>query len=139
MSMLKTRMKNASLKSTPQRDELAEWMFRVHDHFTVEDVIESFRSRRKKVSPATVYRVIQMMLDLNLLIEHDFGKGSKYYEHTPGHPHHDHLICTGCNKIIEFTNEKLEALKKDIADSHGFKMENHVLQIFGICKECQDI
>ena len=138
MQMLHDRMAARGLKSTPQRDELAAWIFKVHEHFTVDDVISSFRQMGKKVSAATVYRLVQMMLELGLLIEHDFGKGHKFYEHTPGHPHHDHIICNNCGKIIEFADESLEQLKLKIAQSYGFIMESHSLHIFGKCSECTD-
>ena len=137
MNLFHSRLKEKSLKITSQRNELAKWIFQVHEHFTVDDVVESFRKVGKKISVATVYRIVETMLDLNLLIEHDFGKGQKYYEHTPGHEHHDHMICNQCGKIIEFVDENLEALKDAIARSHGFKMESHALRIFGLCDTCQ--
>ena len=135
MKILNERMVSKGLKSTPQRDELARWIFQVHDHFTAEDVVNSFRQMGKKVSVATVYRVIQMMLELNLLLEHDFGKGYKFYEHTLGHPHHDHLICNKCGKIIEFADEALEKMKDEIAQRYGFTMQSHSLHIFGVCQD----
>ena len=136
MRLLKHKMLERGLKSTPQRDELARWIFRVHDHFTVEDIILNFRDKGKRISPATIYRVIQMMVDLEMVIEHDFGTGYKHYEHTPGHPHHDHFICENCGKIFEFTNIELENLKEKISADHNFLMTSHSLQIFGHCKEC---
>ena len=137
MNLFHSRLKEKNLKITSQRNELAKWIFQVHEHFTVDDVVESFRRVGKKISVATVYRIVETMLDLNLLIEHDFGKGQKYYEHTPGHEHHDHMICNQCGKIIEFVDENLEALKDEIARNNGFKMESHALHIFGLCDTCQ--
>ena len=137
MKLFKRRMTENGLKSTPQREELAIWIFQMHEHFTVDEIIASFREKGKRVSSATVYRVIQMMLELGMVIEHDFGKGYKHYEHTPGHPHHDHFICNECGKISEFSDMALEELKHKIAEENHFKMTSHSLQIFGYCKECQ--
>lgn len=136
MSLLKERMQKSQFKSTPQRDEIAEWVFKTHDHFTVEDLIVDFRNKGKKVSQATAYRVIQMMLQLKLIEEHDFGKDYKFYEHTPGHEHHDHIICIDCGKIIEFSDPTLEALKEKITLQNGFKMREHHLTIYAECTRC---
>lgn len=136
MSLLKERMLQHQYKSTPQRDEIADWIFRTHEHFTVEDLIASFRQQGKKVSQATAYRVIQMMLDLKLIEEHDFGKDYKFYEHTPGHEHHDHIVCIDCGKIIEFADPSLESLKEKITLKNGFRMKEHHLTIYAECTNC---
>ena len=121
MALLKERMLQHQYKSTPQRDEIAEWVFRTHEHFTVEELIASFRSKGKKVSQATAYRVIQMLLDLKLIEEHDFGKDYKFYEHTPGHEHHDHMLCLECGKIEEFQDERIEELQPEPAGGGGYR------------------
>ena len=122
-----------NLKLTPQRLELAKWIFKTHTHFSVDDIIHSFYEQGEKVSPATVYRVIQMMLDLKLILEHDFGKGKKYYEHTTNHPHHDHIICNTCGQIYEFDDQLLEKRKSVVASKNGFTMTSHSLTIYGDC------
>ena len=136
MDTLRTLMKKKGLKSTSQRDELARWIFETHNHFTVEDIIADFRNKGQRVSVATAYRVVQMMLDLGLLLEHDFGRGIKHYEHTPGHPHHDHIICNDCGKIVEFAEPELESMKEKVAIKHGYKMDTHTLCIYAECTKC---
>jgi len=136
MSLLKERMQQNHYKSTPQRDEIAEWIFRTHEHFTVEALVSNFREHGKKVSQATAYRVIQMMLELKLIEEHDFGKDYKFYEHTPGHEHHDHIVCIDCGKIIEFSDQGLESLKEKITLKNGFRMKEHHLTIYAECTTC---
>lgn len=136
MNLLRRRMAEHGFKSTPQRDEIARWVFTTHDHFTVDDIIHNFRERGRKISTATAYRVVQMMLQLNLLLEHDFGRGTRYYEHTPGHAHHDHIICNDCGKIFEFSNDDMEKLKNEISAKMGFAMTRHTLSIYGDCTRC---
>ena len=140
LNILKKLMEEHRFKITPQRIKLAEWMFKVHEHFTIDDIIESFKSKGERVSIATAYRMIQMMQDLGLLLKHDFGKGQSYYEHTPGHPHHDHIICNDCGSIVEFCEEELENLKREIAYKHNFNMIFHSLHIYGDClkKNCSN-
>lgn len=137
MSIMHNKMHKKGLKSTPQRDEIARWIFKVHSHFTVEDLIAGFHSEGKKISSATAYRVIQMMLDLGLLIEHDFGKGYKHFEHVPGHHNHDHLICNECGSIIEFSDDKLNSIKDRIEKELNFTVQSHTLHFYGICEKCQ--
>ncbi len=140
MDLLIGLMQKNQLKITPQRLELARWIFQVQEHFTIEDIIESFHKKKgQKVSTATIYRMVQMMLDLDLLIEHNFWKEKKVYEHTPDNPHHDHIICNDCGKIFEFLDINMEENKKNIAQEHGFKMTFHSLNIYGDCmrKDCE--
>ncbi len=137
MALMHQKMLKKGLKSTPQRDEIARWIFQVHSHFTVDDLIAGFHEEGKRISSATAYRVIQMMLDLGLLIEHDFGKGYKHFEHVPGHHDHDHIICSQCGKIVEFTDERLNAIREHIEKENDFIVENHVLNFYGICSDCR--
>jgi Fur family ferric uptake transcriptional regulator len=69
----------------------------------------------------------------------DFGTTRSFYEHvTPG-GHHDHLICTRCGNVIEFHNERLEALQREICDNFGFHDSHHSLRIFGLCSKCRQV
>ena len=133
MKILRRLMKRKRFKITPQRLELASWIFRVHEHFTVDDITESFKNSGRKVSTATVYRMIQTMQDLGLIIRHDFGKGQFHYEHTPGHEHHDHIICNDCDEVFEFTDTQLERYKEELSLRNHFKMTTHSLHIYGDC------
>lgn len=137
MKLLRQRMSAKGFKWTPQREEIATWVFQNHGHFTVDQLLESLKEQDRKVPPATAYRVVQMLRDLELVLEHDFGEGSKYYEHLPGHPHHDHMVCRQCGAIFEFTNQKLEDLQEKIAAKIDFEIEDHSLVMFGICKDCR--
>ena len=127
-----------NLKLTPQRLEIAQWVFESQNHFSVDDLLDSFRAKGEKISTSTVYRLIQILLDLELVIEHDFGKGKKYYEPTCKQDHHDHIICNLCGHISEFTDTELEELKTSIALKKGFKMTSHALNIYADCvqKDC---
>lgn len=136
MELLRRKMATNGFKWTPQRKEVTTWIFQNHEHFTVDNIIESLREQGNKVPPATVYRVVQMLRDLDFLLEHDFGGEAKFYEHVPGHPHHDHMVCRQCGAIIEFSDAELESLQEKIAKSFGFQIEDHNLVFFGICKNC---
>lgn len=138
ISLLRARMAEKGLKITNQRFAIAEWIFRVHEHFTVEDILESFKNQGQKVSPATVYRVLQMLLDLRMVTEHHFGKEYKYYEHVTGHKDHDHIICNDCGKITEFLDEELNNSRVSVSRKNGFLLKGHSLQIYGNCLQLNE-
>ncbi len=135
MDVFTQRMQDHGYKITPQRLKLAEWIFKVHEHFSVYDLVWSLQRDGKKISVATAYRMVQTLIKLELLQENDFGQGAKYYEHIHGHVHHDHIICNQCKNIIEFTNDTLETLKHKIAEEQGFEMTFHSLNIYGDCTQ----
>jgi Fur family ferric uptake transcriptional regulator len=133
---LKKSLDKKGMKWTKQREELAVWVFNNHSHFTADDIISSFKNNNRQMPPATVYRFIQSLLELDLLIEHNIGESSKYYEHLPGHPHHDHLICTRCGRIEEFSDPRIETLQEEIAKKKGFILKKHTMILYGICPDC---
>ncbi len=133
MDIFSNFLKRKGLKITHQRQVVAEKIFSQHSHFTADSLLDMFRDRRDEISKATIYRIIGIMLEANLLVEHDFGKGFKYYEHIIGHDHHDHIICIDCNRIVEFINPKIEDLQVDEAEKNGFSIKAHSLIIHGSC------
>lgn len=126
-----------NLKITKQRRAVLEAFLNCEDHVSAEELYKIVSSKEPKIGLATVYRTLSLLTESGLAAELDFGDGQKRYELNYAHEHHDHMICTECGKIIEFHNESIENLQKEVADLHGFKMTSHKLDLFGICKECQ--
>jgi Fur family ferric uptake transcriptional regulator len=95
----------------------------------------------KKCNPgigqATVYRTLKLFAEAGLAREVLLHDGQTRYEHVVAGEHHDHLVCTGCNAIIEFENETIEKLQDEIAARHGFMIRNHKLEIYGLCANCR--
>ena len=137
LRLLKDKMVSKGYRLTNQRIDIARWALETHEHFSVDDLLFSFRKKGIKLSTATAYRVIQMLLDLGFLIEHDFGKGQKFFEHIIGHPKHDHFICDSCGQVLEFSSEKIKQIQKDISEKYNVKISNHSLHFFGLCNNCQ--
>jgi Fur family transcriptional regulator, ferric uptake regulator len=125
------------LKFTPARRELLRAVFAMHDHFTADQLLDRLKERRIAASKATVYRTLAVMLACNLLEMHDFGEGARYYEHTYGHPHHDHLFCVSCKQIVEFRDEAIERQQTKVADKAGFELLAHTLKMYGLCEKCR--
>ncbi|MCA8912277.1 MAG: transcriptional repressor [Planctomycetes bacterium] len=130
-------LQRKSLKLTTQRRKILEKILEMDKtHFTADDLVDQFRNERPRVSKATVYRALSVLVEAEILEEHQFGDSYKVYELSEGRPHHDHLICTNCGKILEFFNEEMEKLQDKVAKGNGFHPTHHSQKIYGICAAC---
>lgn len=125
------------LKYTPERKIILEEVFKLHTHFNSEILFEKICRRTKKISKATIYRTIPILIDSGLMKEVLRQNGRAYYEHTFGHGHHDHLLCVKCGRVIEFYNKNIEKLQERICNEYDFKPTDHKLGIRGYCKRCK--
>lgn len=106
------------------------------EHFSADQLWEQLRVKDKGVSKATVYRTLSLLVEKKVVEEHDFGRGQKFYERMVERPHHDHLICVHCGRIIEFENEDIERLQEEIAKRENFAIAYHSHKLFGACSRC---
>ncbi len=131
------RLQENGLKLTGQRRLVVQKAFSMHRHFTADELLDISRKADRRVSKATVYRTLALLTKYKLLDEHDFGRGSTYYEQMVGYAHHDHLVCLRCGRIIEFQNDAIEKLQDEVVKEHQFLMLTHSLKLFGLCPLCQ--
>jgi Fur family transcriptional regulator, ferric uptake regulator len=130
-------LQKKALKLTSQRRQLLEKIIEMDKtHFTADDLVDEFRDQRPRVSKATVYRTLSVLVEAGILEEHNFGENHRVYEVSEGRPHHDHLICTSCGKIIEFFNADMEGLQDKVANEYGFHPTHHSQKIYGVCASC---
>lgn len=125
------------LKFTPQRKAILETVFSTHRHFDAEELVEMLKERKKKISRATVYRTLDLMVKSGLVRAMELGEARRMYEHIVGHRHHDHLICTECGRTIEFDDGFIEFLQQRVCDRLNFRADTHSLRIFGRCEKCR--
>ena len=127
-----------SLKLRRPREVIVEKILsaKVGEHFSADELWERLRKKDKRVSKATVYRTLNLLVEKKVVEEHDFGKGQKYYERMLERPHHDHLICIHCGRIIEFESAKIEHLQEEIAEGENFVIAYHSHKLFGACSRC---
>ncbi len=129
-------LERKNLRLTAQRKAIIQTAFSTNQHFTAEQLLEWSRGRDKSVSRATVYRTLPLLTESGLLREMDFGKDYKFYDpNYAQHPHHNHIICQDCEKIVEFESEKIEKLENEISHRLGFSVKTHRLQITASCEE----
>jgi len=127
------------LKSSKQRELIADTFFVTGGHLRIEDLLEEVKKRNDGIGQATVYRTIKLLTECGLAEPHQFGDGHTRYEAvTPDDDeHHDHLICILCGKIVEFMDERIETLQVKVARDHGFTVTDHKMELYGKCSECQ--
>jgi len=130
-------LQSKSLRNTEQRKFLIEQVFNRHEHFDADQLLEQLPSKGEinYVSRPTVYRTLREFVDAGLLNRFELD-GRSVYEHDYGYPQHDHLYCTKCRKLIEFTSPELLEIRESVAKKHRFRARDHRFIIEGTCDEC---
>ncbi len=106
-------------------------------HLSAEDIYRELLSEDESIGLATVYRVLTQFVDADLVIRHNF-EGDRAVFELNDEDHHDHMVCMGCGKVIEFIDPRIEKLQLKVADDHAFVIQDHALTLYGMCKRCKD-
>ena len=130
---LKQILHKENLRYTQQRQEVWDEICVSDEHQDAENIYNSLRKRQIKVSRATVYRTIDVLVKNNLVRRLNLDDGRSRFENKIGIEHHDHIVCLDCRKIIEFMDETIEKMQIRIAKEQGFEIVRHVHQLFGRC------
>lgn len=135
---LKEVIKQKGLKYTKQREIILETILNSDRHLSAEDLYKLIQEKypEEKIGIATVYRAVSFLEDSGLISSISLDKDTKKFE-TNFKEHHDHLICVKCNKIVEFVNDKIEKEQEKIAKNQDFKLLDHAMYLYGVCKDCQ--
>jgi Fur family transcriptional regulator, ferric uptake regulator len=121
---------------TGERLALFDEIFSQHGHIDAEQLLTAMKARGLKISRATVYRNLDLLVDCGLAHKQRLGDRRFLYEHVHGGQHHDHLVCTVCRRVVEFVSAGIAALQAEICRAHGFVPTRHTLQISGLCTQC---
>ncbi|HET9818871.1 MAG TPA: ferric iron uptake transcriptional regulator [Rhodanobacteraceae bacterium] len=122
-------LRNAGLKVTHPRIRVLEILDRSHEHLTAENIYKILLEGSEDIGLATVYRVLTQFEAAGLVIKHNFEGGQAVYELDRGQ-HHDHMIDVETGKVIEFVNEEIEKLQREIAAKHGYEIADHSLVLY---------
>ena len=126
-----------NLPLTPQRERVLNEVLRAKGHFGAEELCQRLSAGKDRVSRATVYRALDLMVASGVVQKMRFGEDYYRFEQTPLGRHHDHLVCGRCGRVIEFFNAKIEELQSDICKEVSFAPAGHSLVIFGLCQSCR--
>ncbi len=135
-TILKEHLRKQGLKSTSQRDDITHVFFAAKRHISVEELYREVKQINPRIGYATVYRTMKLLTECGLAMERHFRDGEARYESSEGH-HHDHLICERCGKIVEFEEERIEALQAEVAERLGFRFTGHKMELYGLCRDCK--
>jgi Fur family ferric uptake transcriptional regulator len=126
------------LKSTREREIILKELETRKDHFNAEKLYFCLRRKGPSVSRPTIYRTLKLLERLRLVDRLDIKKNCFYYEPVYQKKDHGHLICEHCGKIMDFSCASLENLKSEVCKDQDFKLDNISIQVFGICRTCQE-
>lgn len=130
-------LRKRTLKLTPQRARIFDRAFSTHEHFSAEQLYAWLAGQPgPRVSRATVYRTLSLLLDGEFMKSMDVGRGELVYEHVLGHGHHDHMVCLDCGRIEEFHDQRIETLQEEAAAKKGFELVKHDHRLIGYCRAC---
>jgi Fur family ferric uptake transcriptional regulator len=133
---LKRMIREMGLKVTQQRMTILKSLSSGRAHVTAQEVYERVHQEYSDIGFATVYRFLRKLTETGYVTEVRMGGLPARYELTPKR-HHDHITCTDCGKIVEFENNQIERLQFEVARSQGFRLTGHVLELYGVCAQCQ--
>lgn len=135
------KLRKKGYKFTPQRKAILDVVAEsVGLHLSSEEIYDLVKAKSPDIGLATVYRTVQLLVDLEVLSKLNLDDGFVRYElndHDSDQHHHHHLICSECGKIIEVKEDLLDSIEKEIEEKYKFQIKDHKLKFFGLCLSCQ--
>ncbi len=134
---LVTALDRAGYRLTEPRRAVAELITRRDGHFTAADLIDEARDRRLGIGRATIFRALELFTERNVLERRDLPTGEHAY--VPCEPaHHHHVVCSRCGRTTEAEDHGLQAIVDEVARHTGYRIDDHRLELYGLCPTCQD-
>ena len=130
-------LKQGGYKLTPQRRAVLKIIAASQNHLNPAEIYDRVKQEYPRIGIVTVYRTLEILARLGLICEvHASGSSRSYLMRRPAQ-HHHHLICSTCGVVVDFTECELDGLKERLSQKTGFEVEEHLLEIFGQCQDCQ--
>ena len=139
------KVKGCGYRITVGREAVIHALSQTHEHLSAEEIYSRIHEAYPHVGLTTVYRTLDVLVNASLIFKFDFGDGKARYELTQGPKgmhHHHHLVCTSCKRVVDYTDfidDELELLRrteKGLSEKYHFRIDNHLIQFYGLCEDC---
>lgn len=135
--IFRSHLKEHNQRQTPERFMVLEEIYRADGHFDADDIFFNMKDTGSRVSRATVYNTLDLLVECNLVQRHQFGKNQYYYERAYAYQQHDHIICKECGAVLEFCDPRIQEIKTMMEKIHDFNISGHSLHFFGACSDIE--
>ena len=141
------RFRGYGYRLTVPRETILDALTKTSKHLSAEDIYMTVHKVYPNIGLTTIYRTLELLVQIGLVLKFDFGDGRARYELAEGPQgarHHHHLICTNCGRVIDYTEfideekELLSQTEKGLSKKYNFKITNHLIQFYGLCDKCQN-